>query len=329
MRRVKLCLFFLLLAAPSLGGSLAHLLAQPEMVIHGGSIENAPIYDDNRDNPGHWVPTIARPQIYWPQNPGKPDNIAASILIQSEIGSGTFSTVYWAKDLERGDKAVVKVLSKDFYFKYSRRMEVENELLVLAALPKNDPNICGYRRFLQDDRFIYQVLDYCEGTTLTKQLSARSEKEARPLVKKILEALIHLHSLHFYHMDFNDSNMLVHEGRIRILDFGRTIMHNVRRHYNAGAYGFHTPERLLSKESLPSLFDTWYMGVLIFRVVYNDFPFGFKLNADYTKKALSGKVKYPTPPSPELADLLSKIFVKEKKRITLNEIAKHPWMMAD
>jgi serine/threonine protein kinase len=285
-------------------------------------VAHAQTYQDDRLTCDHWIPEITNPGIYWPESPRTPDKFELSFTLGRKLGSGN---VYEAMDLVTGTVVVVKIFAKSSYNTYSKRQEIENELLVLSSLPKDNPHICGFQRYLQDDEYIYQILDVCEGAKLKKLVQARSEAEARRIAKIVLKALEALHSYNIYHLDLNDGNILIHNGVARLIGFSRGVIGDEKHVYNTADNEYQTPERILNLPSTPSKIDVWYLGHIIYKWVYAGFVFGNELNDEYEKKVLAGTPTFPTPPSDELKDLLTRIFVRDNNRLTLAQVAAHPW----
>ena len=288
-------------------------------------VTHAQAYQDDSLTYGYWIPEIADPVIYWPENPGTPDKIEASFKLGPLLKSTNVSDVYDATDLLTGTKAAVKVLNKSNYNTYSRRQEAENELLVLESLPKDDPHMTGFRRYLQDDEHIYQIFDLFKATKVAKLVKAQSESVARPIAEKVLGALQAMHSYNFYHMDFHDGNVFIQGDIGVIVDFSTAVIGDEKHIYKTKQDRYETPERILNLPSTPSKIDVWYLGHIIYRLVYGDYAFGSELNEEYEKRVIAGTPIFPTSPSAELDDLLTQIFVRDDDRLTLAEVAAHPW----
>lgn len=68
--------------------------------------------------------------------------------------------------------------------------------------------------------------------------------------------------------------------------------------------------------------DVWSLGVTIYSLCCGKFPFWEDINAKIQK------IEYPMPPSfsPDLQDLIRKILCPRKNRLSLDQIAGHPWV---
>ena len=77
------------------------------------------------------------------------------------------------------------------------------------------PNIVKYIESYSDQRFLYLVMQMCEGGTLfdscetaTKNNKELSEKRAVEIIEKCLSALNHCHRQDIIHRDIKPANMM-------------------------------------------------------------------------------------------------------------------------
>ena len=76
--------------------------------------------------------------------------------------------------------------------------------------------------------------------------------------------------------------------------------------------------------------DVWALGVLVFKMLTGNFPFRAATEPELYQKIKSGIVKYPSSISPELRDLLQRIFViAPEDRISADLITRHSWFCFD
>lgn len=99
--------------------------------------------------------------------------------------------------------------------------------------------------------------------------------------------------------------------------------------HKAGTLRYCPPELVAGEyfKADPS-FDVWSMGVLMYRMLYGEFPF---TGSDWstTKKAIiKGRLKFPkTVEVSKTCKTFIKVFLNKdhNKRPKLYQIAKHPW----
>ena len=134
------------------------------------------------------------------------------------LGSGSMGTFVYIGVLEDGREVAVKrVLIQ------AGENLAENEKEILRSSIQC-PHIVSYLHFIQDDIFIYLILDLCEETLkdLVNFQTARYLKDHGPrMIKEILTGLEFLHSRGIVHRDLKPSNVLVDvEGHMKLSDFG-------------------------------------------------------------------------------------------------------------
>jgi serine/threonine-protein kinase/endoribonuclease IRE1 len=98
----------------------------------------------------------------------------------------------------------------------------ENEKNILSRVVS--PFIVRYRSFLEDETFVYLIVDLCE-ETLKEHVESKTIEHLREygprMIKQILSGLKSLHDLGILHRDLKPSNVLVDiDGRMRLTDFG-------------------------------------------------------------------------------------------------------------
>jgi serine/threonine protein kinase len=188
------------------------------------------------------------------------DVIKGRYRILSVTGSGSFSTVYSAMDLQaEGARWAIKELREADIPENEREIAVRlfgKEAALLKML--NHPGIpkiidhfsCGTRHFM--------VLEYVEGETLQARLE-RQAVDARLLIStaiKICDILTYLHGLKPFpviYRDLKPSNIMITSGgRIKLIDFGTARFYKIRRAKDTcllGTPGFCPPEQYGTRQS--------------------------------------------------------------------------------
>ena len=134
------------------------------------------------------------------------------------LGTGSMGTFVYVGVLEDGREVAVKRV----LIQAGENM-AENEKDILRSSIQC-PHIVSYLHFMQDDIFIYLILDLCEETLkdLVNSQTAEHLKDRGPImIKEILTGLEFLHSRGIVHRDLKPSNVLVDvEGHMKLSDFG-------------------------------------------------------------------------------------------------------------
>jgi serine/threonine protein kinase len=86
------------------------------------------------------------------------------------------------------------------------------------------------------------------------------------------------------------------------------------------------PEMLREEPYLASV-DIWSAGVILYAMAGGELPFFGETREETGHLVLTQQLEIPESMSPELADLLRHILIKDPAgRYSLAEIAAHPWM---
>ena len=133
------------------------------------------------------------------------------------LGTGSMGTSVYVGVLQDGREVAVKrVLIQ------AGKHLAENEKEILCSI--KCPHIVSYVHFMQNNVFIYLILDLCEETLkdLVNSQTAEYLKDHGPrMIKEILTGLEFLHSRGIVHRDLKPSNVLVDvEGHMKLSDFG-------------------------------------------------------------------------------------------------------------
>ena len=147
--------------------------------------------------------------------------IASVYEIEKEIGSGGGGIVYLAKHLRLGKYVVLK--------SDKRRLTAKPEVLrreVDTLKNLNHTYIPQVYDFIEEDGYVYTVMDYIEGESFDHILNRSETFEQSQIIEwacELLEALCYLHSRPphgILHGDIKPANiMLTKENKICLIDF--------------------------------------------------------------------------------------------------------------
>lgn len=99
------------------------------------------------------------------------------------------------------------------------------------------PNLVKFHETYHDDKHLHLVMEFVEGVELSSLLEERfqenkkfSEFESAYIIRKLLSAISHMHSLNIIHRDLKPENIMMNEKTrdIKILDFGLSRMLNCK-----------------------------------------------------------------------------------------------------
>lgn len=163
--------------------------------------------------------------------------------IGAVLGEGGFGITYLANDLQQG----IRVAIKEYFPRdKARRSSIDSLLIAGHSGPGEAHFQEGRLKFLEEARLLkklsdvpqiinvrdsfemnntaYIVTEYVEGITLTQWVRSRGGKVPAPEVLELMEGvfdgLSRIHGLGLIHRDISPDNMMLENGKIRLLDFG-------------------------------------------------------------------------------------------------------------
>ncbi|EGT44650.1 hypothetical protein CAEBREN_01183 [Caenorhabditis brenneri] len=280
----------------------------------------------------------------------------ADFKVEKEIGEGSFSTVYLAREKSREMREVaLKVCLKKHIVKNRMVIYVQREKEALAILSMEEnkhPGIIGIYCTFQDAESLYFVLSYAKygdlWNLMRKQPNKRfTVKDAQYYSANLLSALDHIHKHGIIHRDVKTENLLVQEdGRILLSDFGSSKFlkdyetqppvsdknqnteeerpGRARRASFTGTAQFCTPELLEGQRTDPAT-DIWAFGVVIYNFLTGILP--FEDISEYLIFRRVQAVLYDFPedfPDENAKDLVERVLVKKKEdRLTSEQLMAH------
>ncbi|KAK3271654.1 hypothetical protein CYMTET_20011, partial [Cymbomonas tetramitiformis] len=161
--------------------------------------------------------------------------------------------------------------------------------------------------------------------------------EARFFAHQIIAGVEYLHSQEIIHRDLKLDNILISDGEsltLKLCDFGfskSTLVHSIAKS-RVGTTAYMAPETLMEAEYDGKLADVWACGVILYVMVFGEYPFNDPNRPENTVIMSVMHARYTLPEhtsvSEEFADLLASIFVtRPTMRISLQGLKQHPWCM--
>ena len=184
--------------------------------------------------------------------------------LERRLGTGGMAAVWLARDERLGRRVAIKALSDVLAGdeRYVRRFS--REARVAAGL--SHPNLVRVFDFGDDPR-PYLVMEYVDGGTLAEHLREGLEVDCEVLVRRLLEALEHVHAARIVHRDVKPANVLMgRDGRARLTDFGiaqpEDATHLTQAGGVMGTMRYLAPEVLGGEPATP-VSDLYALGMLL------------------------------------------------------------------
>ena len=259
-------------------------------------------------------------------------NILYEYTIKETIGKGTFSKVKLGINKSTGEKVAIKILEKSKIKTKSDIIRVERELNILRKI--NHINLVKIYQTKEDQFNIYIIMEFINYDLFLHIVNNKrlDEKESSLYFFQIIQGLEYIHSLNIVHRDLKPENLLITKQRIlKIIDFGLSNYFKGGDELlftPCGSPSYTPPEMIKGYKYNGFAVDIWSTGIILYAMLCGYLPFEERDNKALFKKIIKCKVVYPKFISANAKSLLKRILVDNPdKRITLNEIKKHPFYL--
>jgi serine/threonine protein kinase len=256
--------------------------------------------------------------------------------IIKKIGKGSFGKVFLAKQILTGTEVALKVISKKSLKKKNAEKRIQKEINILKKIPSH-PNIISLLEIFQDSDYHYLVFEFAPLGDLVSYFFKEDlfpENQLRRFFKDFLVGLEHIHQAGIIHRDIKPDNILMDTNFMpKIADFGISNIHesNSIIEDTGGTPLYLSPEVIENEGKIGFQTDIWSSGIVLYLLVFGDTPFKGRNMNELFLQILSKEVSFDmstdfNDDQSLVQDLIKKMLIKDPtKRITLEEIKKHPW----
>lgn len=258
-------------------------------------------------------------------------DLPAEFKLDKVLGKGNSSTVHRAFDLRLNRTVAVKILEKSSIKESYLRDMLQKEIDV--SLTFDHPNLAKLLRVLQDSVRVYLVQEYCGTQTLSQYTEQRrlSDNKIKHIFKQIAQGVFYMHAKGFAHRDLKFSNILINEyGAVKLVDFGFVCEVLKKQRIFCGTPSYMPPELVKKKDYLAGPVDQWCMGVILFKLATNSYPFGACNDKNLDKNIESCRYTTPQNINPEIRRLIdSLIKYSPKDRILAEDLVRDVWLASN
>ena len=258
-------------------------------------------------------------------------------MIVLKIGKGGFGKVFQVCNKKTKKLYACKKVSK---LNINNLEKLRKEIEILKKL--DHPNIVKLYEVFESENSLYLIMEECFGGELFERIWKRiqandmyTEKGVCSLIRQIIGTIEYCHNNGIVHRDLKPENLLfLNEGNeennpIKIVDFGLSQYINLRQSLNSkvGSSLYVSPEVLAGNYNEKC--DIWSAGIIIYILLSGEPPFYGPNDDTIYAKIKSLKYTFPEEKwkniSEEAKDLISKMLIKQEKRLSASQVLQHPW----
>jgi len=248
------------------------------------------------------------------------------------IGRGSSGIVYLGHHRNTKDKVAIKRL--DVSQMADKMSRIWNEIQIMKSI--NHPSIVRlYDVFIDlENNYLYLIMEYCDGSDLsdyTKKYTL-DLTEVHKIMTQIKDGLLYLRKKGIMHRDLKPQNILLHEGNVKLADFGLSVIiegESQLLNTMCGSPLYMSPE-IIEHQKYTAKSDLWSIGVILYQLIYHKHPYNNNCQniQELTKEVRDRAITYPDfpPIDPLTMDLMHGLLNKNcHNRITWEEFFSHQW----
>uniref|UniRef100_A0A6A7G5L2 non-specific serine/threonine protein kinase n=3 Tax=Hirondellea gigas TaxID=1518452 RepID=A0A6A7G5L2_9CRUS len=252
--------------------------------------------------------------------------------LEKTLGKGQTGLVKLGTNCVTGKRVAIKIINRE-KLSESVLQKVEREIAIMKLI--EHPHVLGLYDVYENKKYLYLVLEHVSGGELFDYLVKKGRltpKEARRFFRQIISALDFCHSHSICHRDLKPENLLLDEkNSIRIADFGMASLQpdGSMLETSCGSPHYACPEVIRGEKYDGRRADVWSCGVILYALLVGALPFDDDNLRQLLEKVKRGAFHIPHFVPPDCQELLrGMIEVNPDKRLTLEEINKHSWVIA-
>jgi len=272
-----------------------------------------------------------------PEVTHKSGSVESKYELGKELGRGGFSIVKEGIDRSNGEKVAIKFIEKKYVDQEELKL-LGREIDIMKKVQHR--NVLRLIEIYETDNHLSLVMELVNGGELFYKIvdkGSYSEREARDIIRQLVEGVDYLHSKGIAHRDLKPENLLCSENEegvvIKIADFGlsKAFANGSVLETSCGTPDYAAPEVLRMDGAYDKSVDLWSMGVITYVVLCGFPPFYGKTQANLFEKILNADYDFPDPEwtniSEEAKDFIRHLLVLDiDKRYTTKQCLDHPWL---
>jgi serine/threonine protein kinase len=212
--------------------------------------------------------------------------LAGTYRLIEEIGTGSYGCLLLGQHVDLGTYHAIKVLTKSGL--NAEQLTLQRAEIDIQQQLRHE-NIVALEKTIEDDDFVYIVLELCDQGDLFDYAVANAGKgtpdDDQTLLRmagdQIIEALVYLHDRGIYHRDIKLENVLLQmpdtarDVIFKLADFGLATRQAFSNEYGCGSASYLAPEHFNPPSAQGydcASADVWSIGIFMLAILFGRNP---------------------------------------------------------
>jgi len=254
------------------------------------------------------------------------------------IGKGSYATVKVARNKNNNEKYAMKIYDKLKLDNSFIKNCIKSEIEVLKLI--NHKNVAKLIEDINTESQIIIIQEFIKGFSLReyynkeikgkKNISSEIYNVLKKIFKQIFEAISYLHQKDISHRDIKLENILMNNNyEVKIIDFGFGLYNPSHKKIDffCGTPKYIAPEILNGNGYFGEKVDLWSLGVLIYKIYCDSYPFNGRNKRELYFNIKKGKYKIPVNIPDNIKNIITNLIVVDPmQRINCEIVLQSPWL---
>ncbi|CAD8103093.1 unnamed protein product [Paramecium sonneborni] len=251
--------------------------------------------------------------------------------LESILGQGSYATVRLCVEKNSKVKYAIKIYDKSKISDNQKMNNIKREISILKRI--NHSNIIKLIYAIEDRKSINLVMEYISNQSLAVYVKSKSKRllptqEGLYIFQQLANAIKYLHNKNIAHRDIKMENiLLLTDNYVKLIDFGFSICISDNQKVNVfcGTPSYMSPELVSKVPHNPICSDIWSLGILLYRILFGEYPFRGQNDKELYRAIQQNKVKLPNDMNQNIAYLIKGCLEKNvSQRFTIDQILNNP-----
>lgn len=224
-----------------------------------------------------------------------------------------------------------------------KKVKIKREIDIYQYLSQTAPHIVPKLVNIETNCIVCELCDQ----TLAIELQKRSITDKKAVIREIAKLVADLHNQGVAHGDIKPENIVVCNGKYKLIDFGLSKFHTTSTTSRSGTTNYMAPEVVKGERYNPFAADVWSLGLIFYEIIcgssiwskfitlqqHDDIKEYIELHPSNSptdtgkmiaRIATTRSMSVPKYVEEKAADLLLRMLkVEPDKRLTMNDVLCH------